>query len=264
MLRMSPADLHPSYSGVPAEVTADHVLRAALADIAALAFENGRHAERARHDAIARDNFRRYLSPAQAVRILTDPHAAALGGETRPAAVLFGDLRGFTALTETMGPSATARVLSEMFGELVECIVQCGGMVDKFIGDAVMAQWGAPEGTGDEADRAVEAAVQMLTCLEGLNARWAVEAGPSLHMGIGLDYGEVFAGNIGSEQRLEYTLIGDVVNTASRLCAVAGPGEILVSDALRRALRGPWSLCELPPVVVKGKRSPVAVHRMER
>ncbi|OYV66469.1 MAG: hypothetical protein B7Z72_11290 [Gemmatimonadetes bacterium 21-71-4] len=246
------------------ELSATQVFRIAFADIAALAFEKGQLSERARRDAMARENFTHYFTPMHAERIATDPHAARLGGETRPAAVLFSDVRGFTGLTETMDPPSTARLLSEMFAELVECVIRSGGTVDKFMGDAVMAQWGAPETLGDEADRAIEAALDMLNALDALNARWDLEQRPMLQMGIGLGFGNVFAGTIGSDLRLEYTLIGDAVNTASRLCAAAGAGEILVSDEFRCALHGPWVLTPLPPLRLKGKSRPILAHRVER
>jgi adenylate cyclase len=161
-----------------------------------------------------------------------------------------------------MKPDEIAKLLTEYFTEMVECVFRHGGMLDKFIGDAVMAQWGAPLANPDDADRAMRAAIDMMAALEELNARWRAQGRPTLEIGIGLNYGEAFAGNIGSERRLEFTVIGDTVNTASRLCSAAGPGEILLSDGMRRALASPPALEERPPMDLKGKSQSLPVYRV--
>ena len=234
----------------------------AFAGIAAVAIENSQFAERIRREALVRSNFERYFAPQLAARIAHSPEAAKLGGEKRHVVVLFSDIRGFTALSETMNPDAMASLLTEYFTEMVECVFRHDGTLDKFIGDAVMAQWGAPLGNPDDADRAMRAALEMITELRALNDRWRAQGKPTLEIGIGLNQGEAFAGNIGSERRLEFTVIGDVVNTASRLCSAAGPGEILISDEMRRALAAPPALAECPPMELKGKSQPVPVFRV--
>jgi adenylate cyclase len=243
---------------------ADLELLVAFAGIAAVAIGNGQLAERSRREATVRSNFERYFAPALAARIAGEPGTATLGGEKRRVAVLFSDLRGFTALSETMRPDEIAALLSEYFTEMVECVFRHGGTLDKFIGDAVMAEWGAPLGEPDDPDRAVRAAVDMVAALDALNAKWRAEGRPELQVGIGLNYGEAFAGNIGSERRLEFTVIGDTVNTASRLCSAAGAGEILITDELRRALTAPVALDECEPLALRGKSSPVPVYRVSR
>ncbi|MFL5574748.1 MAG: adenylate/guanylate cyclase domain-containing protein [Gemmatimonadaceae bacterium] len=234
----------------------------AFAGIAAVAIENSRFAERIRREALVRSNFERYFAPALAERIAASPGAAAPGGEKRDVAVLFSDIRGFTALSEAMRPDETASLLSEYLSEMVEVVFRHGGTLDKFIGDAVMAQWGAPIRGEADADQAMAAALDMLRTLEVLNARWRAAGRPAMQVGIGLCYGEAFAGNIGSERRLEFTVIGDTVNTASRLCAAAGGGEILLSDSMRRALRDAPPLDECAPLELKGKSQPVRVFRV--
>jgi adenylate cyclase len=161
-----------------------------------------------------------------------------------------------------MNPDDMAHLLTEYFTEMVECVFDKGGTLDKFIGDAVMAQWGAPLGGADDPDKAMEAAIKMIRELDTLNDRWRAAKKPELQIGIGLNVGEAFAGNIGSERRMEYTVIGDTVNTASRLCSAAGPREILVSDEFRRALTKPPQLTEMPPMELKGKSQPVPVYRV--
>jgi len=234
----------------------------AFAGVAGAAIETERLGERLRREALVRSNFERYFAPVVADRIARTPNAVALGGERRTVAVLFSDLRGFTPLAESMRPDDLAALLGEYFEAMVDCVFRHGGALDKFIGDAILAQWGAPIASPDDADRAVSAAVDMLRELAALNAKWRREGRPELQVGVGLSFGEVFAGNIGSERRLEFTVLGDVVNTAARLCAAAGPGEILLTDDLRRALAAPPPLEARPPMWLKGKAQPVAVCRV--
>ena len=233
----------------------------AFSGIVAVAIENSRFAERIRKEVLARSNFERFFSPGMAARIADATEAIELGGERRHVAVLFADIRNFTPLSATMDPDETARLLTEFFTEMVECVFTHGGTLDKFMGDAVMAQWGAPISEIDDVDRALDAAVEMMHALERLNARWRAEGRPQLKIGIGLNYGEAFAGNIGSERRLEFTVIGDTVNTASRLCAWADGGEILLSQAFRDALTRTHPLVERPPLTLRGKSEPVTVYR---
>ncbi len=232
----------------------------AFAGIAGVAIENSQFADRIRRETLARSNFERFFAPGLAARIASSPDAVKLGGEKRQVAVLFSDIRGFTALSETMTPEEIASLLSEYFTEMVECVFRNNGTLDKFIGDAVMAQWGAPIGEPDDADRAMRAAMEMMTALEELNVRWRAAGRPELAIGIGLNFGEAFAGNIGSERRLEFTVIGDTVNTASRLCSAADAGEILLSDDFRRALRDPPPLAERAPIELKGKSQRIPLY----
>ncbi|MBK5187584.1 MAG: FHA domain-containing protein [Gemmatimonadaceae bacterium] len=232
----------------------------AFSNIAAVALENSKFAERIRHETMVRGNFERFFAPRLAAQIAGSAHQLKLGGDKSIVAVLFSDIRGFTALSESMTPDDVARLLSEYFSVMVEIVFRHGGTLDKFIGDAVMAQWGAPIGAEDDADRAMDAALDMLRELETLNERWAGEGRPRLQIGIGLSYGESFAGYIGSERRLEYTVIGDVVNIASRLCSEAGGGEILVTDAMRRALTEPPAMRERGTMELKGKSQALPVY----
>ncbi|HYV97421.1 MAG TPA: adenylate/guanylate cyclase domain-containing protein [Gemmatimonadaceae bacterium] len=236
----------------------------AFAGIAASNLENSQYAERLKREAVVRSNFERFFTPHLAARIANAPDAVKLGGDKRVVTVLFSDIRGFTALSETMNPDDMARLLTEYFTEMVDCVFQHGGTLDKFIGDAVMAQWGAPLGEPDDPDRALAAAIAMMNALDRLNAQWRIERRPELHMGIGINSGEAFAGNIGSERRLEYTVIGDTVNTASRLCGVAKAGEILVSDSLRKSLHTAPAMEQTEPLELKNKSQPVTVFRIKR
>ena len=191
----------------------------AFAGIAAVAIENGQFAQRIQRELVTRNNFERFFTPQLAKQIAESQVSLRLGGDKRKVAVLFSDIRGFTALSETMRPEETASLLSEYFTQMVDCVFRHEGTLDKFIGDAVMAQWGAPIGGPDDADKALAAAIEMMHALEKLNASWRAAGRPRVQIGIGLNYGEAFAGNIGSNRRLEYTIIGDTVNTAKRVCS---------------------------------------------
>jgi adenylate cyclase len=234
----------------------------AFSGIAAVAIENSQYAERFRRETLVRSNFERFFAPALAARIAATPGAVRLGGEKRLVTVLFTDIRGFTALSEGMRPDDMAALLTDYRTEMVDIVFRHGGTLDKFIGDAVMAQWGAPIETPDDPDRAVRAAMEMVAALDRLNERFRADGRPEVQVGIGLNYGEAFAGYIGSESRLEFTVIGDTVNTASRLSSAAGPRDILISEELRRVLAAPPELAECPPLDLKGKSQPVPVYRV--
>jgi adenylate cyclase len=234
----------------------------AFSTIAAVAIEHNQYAERSRRETLVRTNFERFFAPALAARIAATPDAVRSGGEKRLVTVLFTDIRGFTPLSEGMRPDDLAALLTEYRTEMVDIVFRHGGTLDKFIGDAVMAQWGAPIGVPDDPDRAVCAAIEMVGALDRLNERFRAEGRPELQVGIGLNYGEAFAGYIGSESRLEFTVIGDTVNTASRLSSAAAAREILISEDLRRALTSPPELAECPALDLKGKSQPVPVYRV--
>ncbi len=167
-------------------------------------------------------------------------------------------------MSESMVPDDIATLLTEYLTEMVEIVFQHGGTLDKFMGDAIMALWGAPLEQDDDADRAMSATLDMQSVLEERNAKWAEQGRAPVKIGIGINFGEVFAGNIGSDRRLEYTVIGDAVNTASRLCSKAGPTEILMSEPFYKALKSPPDVDALEPLQLKGKAQAVPVYRVKR
>src|SRR3989441_737374 len=236
----------------------------AFGSLAAVAIENLRSSSEKRREALVLSNFQRYFSPNIAQVIAQQQDAGRLPSEKRPVVLFFSDIRGFTPMSETMSPDAIATLLTEYFTEMVEVVFEHGGTLDKFIGDAIMALWGAPMAHEDDADRAMRCALDQLAALEKLNAKWKEEGRPELGIGIGINFGEVFAGNVGSDRRLEYTVIGDAVNTASRLCRTAGPNEILVSEAFYQQLKKPPKVEALDPIHVKGKSKKVPVYRVKR
>jgi adenylate cyclase len=236
----------------------------AFSGIAAVSIENSQLTDRIRREAVVLSNFQRYFAPNLAEQIANQQGAVQLGGSKRPVFIFFSDIRGFTPMSEKMNPDEIATLLTEYFTEMVEIIFEHGGTLDKFIGDAIMAIWGAPIPHEDDADRAMRAAIDMQTVLAELNKKWTSEGRQEVHIGIGINFGDVFAGNIGSERRLEYTVIGDAVNTASRLCSKAGPGEILISEPFYKALKKPPKVEALEPIQLKGKAQAVPVYRLKR
>jgi adenylate cyclase len=230
----------------------------AFSGVASVAIENGQLADHIRREALVLSNFQRYFSPDLAKQIAEHGEQVKLGGQKRDVVILFSDIRGFTSMSEKMEPDDVALLLREYFTEMVEIIFRHGGTLDKFIGDAIMALWGAPFATEDDADKAMRAAIDMQRKLVELNQHWAQTGKPSVQIGIGINFGQVFAGNIGSEQRLEYTVLGDAVNTASRLCSKAGKGEIIISEPLHQRLKFPPQVEAREPLELKGKSQRVA------
>ena len=236
----------------------------AFGGLTAVAIENSQLSDRLRREAVVVSNFQRYFAPNLASQIAQQEGEVALGGTKRPVVVFFSDIRGFTAMSETMNPDEIAGLLTDYFTEMVDIVFEHSGTLDKFMGDAIMALWGAPIAHADDADRAMQCALDQLDTLETMNAKWKERGRQPLAVGIGINFGEVFAGNIGSNRRLEYTVIGDAVNTASRLCSSAGGNEILISEPFYRALKNPPKVEELEPIQVKGKTKKVPVYRVKR
>jgi adenylate cyclase len=236
----------------------------AFGGLAAMGIRNSNFARRLQREAMVRSNFERYFAPNVAAEIAQSQQAVKLGGDKRPVTVLFSDIRGFTSMSESMSPEDIAGLLSDYFTEMVDVIFHHGGTLDKFMGDAIMALWGAPIPHADDTDKAVQASIGMQRALAALNDKWGSEGRPQIGVGIGINYGEAFAGNIGSHLRLEYTVIGDVVNVASRLCSNAKGGEILVSDALYQAISDKPPVEAMEPLSVKNRAQPVKVWRVRQ
>ena len=205
----------------------------------------------------------RYMDPAIAAQML-ERGTELLGGASTRATVLFSDIRGFTTLTEELGAQGTVAFLNEYFTIMVECINHEGGMLDKFIGDAIMAAFGLPIAHEDDEDRAVRAAIEMIRGCRKYSEERVKRGQKPVSMGIGLNTDMVVSGNIGSTRRMDYTIIGDGVNLASRLesACKAYSAEILISESTHRRLRGTYRMREIDRVVVKGKTEPVGVYEV--
>jgi adenylate cyclase len=187
-----------------------------------------------------------------------------LFGQACQASVLFADIRGFTSLAENLGPRETVEMLNEIFTELFEAVAAADGLLDKFIGDAIMAVYGAPISSGRDPQNAVESAVVMARMIEQLNARRHARGLPELRLGVGIASGEVVAGAIGSPKRMDYTVIGDSVNLASRLEAITKVYQagIVVCEATARAVEGLHLMRELDTIRVRGRKKPERIFEV--
>ncbi len=208
--------------------------------------------------------FSRYLSRDVYEQVMANPALAELGGQRRHMSVLFSDMRGFTALSEKGDAEALVRQLNEYFSRMVEVVFEHRGTLDKFVGDMVMALFGAPLDDPDHAEHAVATAVAMVRALDDLNVGWAAQGRPTLDIGIGVNSGEMIAGNIGSRQVRSYTVIGDAVNLGARLESLNKDygTRIIISDATRQQLRTAWPIRPLGSAVVKGKSRSVDIFEV--
>ena len=210
-----------------------------------------------------RSTMARYMDPALADRLVRSDEEI-LGGKSTVATLLFSDIRGFTTLAEQLGPQATVQMLNEYFTLMVDCIQTEGGMLDKFIGDAIMAAFGLPTPAGDDEDRGVRTAISMIRAMNEWNVSRVAQGKPPIDMGIGVNTDTVVAGNIGSPKRMDFTVIGDGVNLAARLESACKQykARILISDLTLNRLNGVYRTREVDHVVVKGKTEPVAIHEV--
>jgi adenylate cyclase len=197
-------------------------------------------------------------------QLMADPTRINLGGQRRDMTVLFSDIRGFTTVTEKGNPEELVAQLNEYFSRMVDVVFRHKGTVDKFVGDMVMALYGAPLDDVDHAEHAVAAAIDMVRELGELNRAWAARGMAQLDIGIGINSGDMIAGNIGSSSIMSYTVIGDNVNLGSRLESLNKDYKtrIIISDATRIRLKGDYDIRPLGDVVVKGKTRPVAIFQI--
>jgi class 3 adenylate cyclase len=241
----------------------DLELLGTLAAQGAVAVENTRLLERMKREEIARVNLTRYLSPHVVDQVLNNNLQVNLGGERKAVTVLFSDIRNFTTLAEACPPEQLVHFLNRYFTSMASCVFAAQGSIDKYIGDAIMAVFGSLVPLENTARSAVESAVRMMRLLAEHNEELR-ESGTwfPVQIGIGITSGEVFIGNIGSPERMEYTAIGDTVNVASRFSGLAAPGQILVDRDTLRSLRGSFPHRELPLTSVRGKSGKVEVFEI--
>ena len=213
---------------------------------------------------LVRGAFSRYLSPQVVSQVLARPELLSLGGARRPMTAFFSDIAGFTSISERLSPEALVNLLNRYLSRMTGAITDHGGIVDKFEGDAIMAFWGAPLPQEDHALRACLAALDQKSLLEEFRAEVRAEGLPELNVRMGVHTGEMVVGNMGSEERFNYTVMGDAVNLASRLEGANKEfdTEIMISEDTLGRVRNEVEVRELDLIQVKGRHKPVRVYEL--
>ena len=244
---------------IPVTVPALALIFAFVGDLAWKYFVEGREKRQ------IKKLFSRYVSKDVYDQLVANPSLAALGGARRHMTVLFSDIRGFTTLSEKGTPEDVVSQLNQLFTRMVAVVFEHRGTVDKFVGDMIMALYGAPLDDEDHAEHAVQTALAMIKTLHEMNEVWAREGKPQLGIGIGINTGDMIAGNVGSESIMSYTVIGDAVNLGARLESLNKDYGtlIIISEATRSRLKGRYDIHPLGDVIVKGKSQPVAIFEVK-
>jgi adenylate cyclase len=255
--------LYLDTADIGAPFSADDLdMLASLASQVAVFVKNARLVGQIARETELRTNLGRYLSPSVVAEIAEGRLVPSLGGETREGTVLFGDVVGFTSVCRDLAAAEVVSLLNRFFRDLVDAVFRWNGTVDKFGGDAMLCVWGAPVAMQDHAGPAVAAALEMQNRLYGFNLALASSGSAvRIRMGIGLNSGSFIAGNVGSERRLEYTVIGDDVNLAQRVEEKATGGMVLVSAATRALVPGAASV-RMRPTTIRGAAGEVVVHSL--
>ena len=208
--------------------------------------------------------FSRYTAPQLIDQLLSRPGEITLGGEKKVVSILFADIRGFTKISESIPPEKVVEILNEVLTIIVKAIFKEQGTLDKFIGDCVMAVYGAPIPQTEHAQRAVRSALEIQKKLKNIEEKWVGEIGRKLEVGIAINSGEAIIGNIGSPERMDYTAIGDTVNLAARLEEFANEGEIVISKNTYSLVKDLADCQEMEPIRVKGKKDEIRIYKVIR
>jgi adenylate cyclase len=231
----------------------------AVASSTSMSVDNATKHDQLLREALARAEYGRFMPKHIVEAILADPKAVSLGGVNRIVTILFSDIRGFTSLAEGLAPETVVQILNEYFAGMTPLVFENHGLLDKYIGDGLMALFGVPRDDDNAAANAVRAAIAMQKRVVELNCRLSSRGLPEIHVGIGINTGNVTVGYIGSDQRTDYTAIGDAVNLAARLEECAAPGQILISCYTLEAMRDAIPTKACGQIKVKGKKEPVSV-----
>ncbi|RPI28336.1 MAG: FHA domain-containing protein [Acidobacteria bacterium] len=235
----------------------------ALCAQTSVAIDSATTHEKLLREAVARATYARFMPQHVVEEILANPDALTLGGSNRTIAVLFSDIRGFTSLAEKLPPETVVRILNEFFSEMTPILFEHQGLLDKYMGDNVMALFGVPYESEDAAANAVATAIAMQRRLQELSAELKEETLADISVGIGINYGTGTVGYIGSKERTDYTAVGDVVNLAARLEKQAKPGQIIISDSVKQALGNRFEVAPVGLISVKGRTEPVEVYEVK-
>ena len=213
-----------------------------------------------RNEKFIRATFGRYLSDEIVDEILESPEGLELGGDLREVTIMMSDIRGFTTLSEHLPPQQVVALLNRYLGRMTEIILEHSGTIDEFLGDAVLAVFGAPKKGDDDAERAVKCSIAMQAAMDDINKANLADGLPELKMALALNTGTVVAGNIGSERRSKYGFVGHAMNVTSRIEDMSGPGEILISESTLAKLNGNYTTGQRRELRVKGIEEDVIVY----
>jgi len=233
-----------------------------MASQAAMAIHNVRLHQRMVDAEKKRADLGRFLSPAVVTTIMEQKQDLQLGGDKITATILFCDIRGFTPLSESLNPDELVELLNEHFTAMTEIVFKYKGTLDKFIGDEVMALFGAPFSAENDANLAVQAALDMQKINVTLNKSREEHGLPLFEIGIGVNSGDIFAGYIGSPDRMDYTVIGDNVNIAARLCSVAKGGQIIIGEATYKLIEADFETVSAGTPMLKGKSQAIQTYEV--
>lgn len=248
---------------IAAFTTKDLEVLSAIAAQASVALENSEYARALEHEATQRAQLARFLSPALVEQAARGSIELSKGGALTEVTILFSDIRGFTSMSEKLPAQEVVRMLNDYFELMVDILFEHNGILDKFIGDAIMGLWGAPVKRPDDATNAVRAAVKMQRRVAEWNEERLGQGKEPIRIGVGLHTAQVVVGNMGSSKALSYTAIGDGVNLASRLCGVAREDMVVISEECAlRAGKDKFMLEALPPAKVKNREAPVEIFRV--
>lgn len=215
-----------------------------------------------RREKFIRATFGRYLTDDIVTEILERPEGLDLGGDLRNVTIMMSDIRGFTTLSENLSPANVVRMLNRYLGRMTDIIMSHHGTIDEFIGDAILAVFGAPKQRQDDADSAVRCALEMQAAMAEINAANSAEGLPEIEMGIALNSGDVIAGNIGSERRSKYGFVGHPMNVTARIEGVTGRGELMISSNTLEQLSGDYQMGESREISVRGLQQNLVIHQV--
>jgi len=235
-----------------------------IAGIAGVSIENMQLVKKLETETLIRDHLKRFCSPNIADKIIAERGSSDfhLQSQKSNLTILFADIRGFTPLSEALSPLVVAQLLNSYFSEMCTIIFANGGTLDKFIGDCMMVLFNAPMAVKDHEFLAVKTAIEMRRKLREKLPQWQAEGIPEFQVGIGINTGEAVVGSIGTSARMEYTAIGDAVNTSSRICGIAKPNQILITDSVYEKVKDRFRTVMLGATSLKGKARQVLVHEV--
>jgi len=243
----------------------DLELITAVGNQAAMFIENIQLGKKIEQEVVTRERFSRLLSPNVAEQVISGALSVEKGGQLINNCTVFNsDIRGFTRMSEGASAESMVELLNDYFEQMVEVIFKYEGTLDKFMGDGIMAFWGAPAVHPDDAVRSVQAALDQMEALGKFNRKLIELSQPPIAIGMGLHTGPLVAGYVGSSKALSYTVIGDTANTSARLCGAALAGQILITEATLSLLGGRFEVEELPPAHLKGKEKPMRIFNVKR